>query len=74
MLAQRTIQSVNRAVGVGLHSSERVELTLRPAPPDTGIVFTRTDLSEPVEIALNPYAVRMPWWTPAWPRPWVVAT
>jgi len=57
MLAQRTIQSVNRAVGVGLHSSERVELTLRPAPPDTGIVFTRTDLSEPVEIALNPYAV-----------------
>ncbi len=57
MLAQRTIQSVNRAVGVGLHSSERVELTLRPAPPDTGIVFTRTDLSEPVEIALNPDAV-----------------
>ncbi len=57
MLAQRTIQSVNRAVGVGLHSSERVELTLRPAPPDTGIVFTRTDLSEPVEIPLNPYAV-----------------
>ena len=57
MLAQRTIQSVNRAVGVGLHSSERVELTLRPAPPDTGIVFTRTDLSEPVEIPLNPFAV-----------------
>lgn len=57
MLAQRTIQSVNRAVGVGLHSSERVELCLRPAPPDTGIVFTRTDLSEPVEIPLNPEAV-----------------
>lgn len=57
MLAQRTLQSVNRAVGVGLHSSERVELTLRPAPPDTGIVFTRTDLSEPVEIPLNPFAV-----------------
>lgn len=57
MLAQRTIQSVNRAVGVGLHSSERVELTLRPAPPDTGIVFTRTDLSEPVEIPLSPFAV-----------------
>ncbi|WP_055450157.1 UDP-3-O-acyl-N-acetylglucosamine deacetylase [Thiomonas bhubaneswarensis] len=57
MLAQRTLQSVNRAVGVGLHSSERVELTLRPAPPDTGIVFTRIDLSEPVEIPLNPFAV-----------------
>lgn len=57
MLAQRTIQSVNRAVGVGLHSSERVELTLRPAPPDTGIVFTRTDLSEQVEIPLSPFAV-----------------
>ncbi|MDE2176147.1 MAG: UDP-3-O-acyl-N-acetylglucosamine deacetylase [Betaproteobacteria bacterium] len=57
MLAQRTIQSVNRAVGVGLHSSERVELTLRPAPPDAGIVFTRTDLSEPVEIPLSPFAV-----------------
>ena len=57
MLAQRTIQSVNRAVGVGLHSSERVELTLRPAPPDTGIAFTRTDLSEPVEIPLSPFAV-----------------
>ncbi len=57
MLAQRTIQSVNRAVGVGLHSSERVELALRPAPPDTGIVFTRTDLSEPVQIRLSPEAV-----------------
>jgi UDP-3-O-[3-hydroxymyristoyl] N-acetylglucosamine deacetylase len=44
MLAQRTLKSLTRAVGVGLHSGERVELTLRPAPPDTGIVFRRIDL------------------------------
>jgi UDP-3-O-[3-hydroxymyristoyl] N-acetylglucosamine deacetylase len=36
MLAQRTLRSLTRAVGVGLHSGQRVELTLRPAPPDTG--------------------------------------
>ena len=57
MLSQRTIRSANRAVGVGLHSSERVELTLHPAPPDTGIVFRRTDLPQPVTIALHPQAV-----------------
>ena len=37
MLAQRTLQSMTRAVGVGLHGGQRVELTLRPAAPDTGI-------------------------------------
>ena len=57
MLSQRTIRSANRAVGVGLHSSERVELTLHPAPPDTGIVFRRTDLPQAVSIALHPLAV-----------------
>lgn len=50
MLQQRTLKSITRAVGVGLHSGQRVELTLRPAQPDTGIVFRRVDLPEPVDI------------------------
>lgn len=50
MLRQRTIQSVTRTTGVGLHSGRRVELTLRPAAPDTGIVFHRIDLPQPVDI------------------------
>ncbi len=37
----------------GLHSGQRVELTLRPAPPDSGIVFRRVDLPEPVDIAVS---------------------
>ena len=57
MLAQRTLKSLTRAVGVGLHSGERVELTLRPAPPDTGIVFRRIDLPEPVDIPVGALAV-----------------
>ncbi|MDO9568172.1 MAG: UDP-3-O-acyl-N-acetylglucosamine deacetylase [Hydrogenophaga sp.] len=57
MLAQRTLKSLTKAVGVGLHSGQRVELTLRPAPPDTGIVFRRVDLPEPVEIAVTAQAV-----------------
>lgn len=57
MLAQRTLQSLTQAVGVGLHSGQRVELTLRPAPPDTGIVFRRVDLPNPVDIVLSPEAV-----------------
>ena len=57
MLAQRTLKSLTRAVGVGLHSGERVELTLRPAPPDTGIVFRRIDLPQPVDIPANALAV-----------------
>ncbi len=57
MLAQRTLKSLTRAVGVGLHSGERVELTLRPAPPDTGIVFRRIDLPHPVDIPANALAV-----------------
>ncbi|HMR69944.1 MAG TPA: UDP-3-O-acyl-N-acetylglucosamine deacetylase, partial [Rubrivivax sp.] len=39
MLRQRTLKSITRAVGVGVHSGHKVDLTLRPAPPDTGIVF-----------------------------------
>lgn len=57
MLAQRTLKSLTKAVGVGLHSGQRVELTLRPAGPDTGIVFRRADLSVPVEIPVNAMAV-----------------
>lgn len=57
MLAQRTLKSLTTAVGVGLHSGQRVELTLRPAAPNTGIVFRRVDLPEPVEIPVNASAV-----------------
>ena len=57
MLQQRTLKTLTRAVGVGLHSGQRVELTLRPAAADTGIVFRRTDLPEPVDIPINAEAV-----------------
>jgi UDP-3-O-[3-hydroxymyristoyl] N-acetylglucosamine deacetylase len=57
MLAQRTLKSLTTAVGVGLHSGQRVELTLRPAAPNTGIVFRRVDLPEPVDIPVNAAAV-----------------
>lgn len=50
MPRQRTIKNVTRATGVGLHSGEKVFLTLRPAAPDNGIVFRRVDLSPVVEI------------------------
>lgn len=57
MLAQRTIKTLTQAVGVGLHSGQRVELTLRPAPPGTGIVFRRIDLAEPVDIHVSAQSV-----------------
>ncbi|MDP1567546.1 MAG: UDP-3-O-acyl-N-acetylglucosamine deacetylase [Polaromonas sp.] len=57
MLAQRTLKSLTKAVGVGLHSGQRVELTLRPAAPDTGIVFRRVDLPQPVDILISAEAV-----------------
>ena len=57
MLKQRTLKSLTRAVGVGLHSGQRVEITLRPAAPDTGIVFRRVDLPEVVEIPVSASAV-----------------
>jgi len=53
MLKQRTLKTLTRAVGVGLHSGQKVELTLRPAAPDTGIVFRRIDLPVPVEIPVR---------------------
>ena len=53
MLRQRTVKTLVRTQGVGLQSGQRVELTLRPAPPDTGIVFRRVDLPVPVEIRVS---------------------
>jgi UDP-3-O-[3-hydroxymyristoyl] N-acetylglucosamine deacetylase len=50
MLRQRTLKNVIRATGVGLHSGEKVFLTLRPAPVDAGIVFRRIDLDPVVEV------------------------
>lgn len=50
MIKQRTLKNVIRATGVGLHTGEKVYLTLRPALPDTGIVFRRVDLETPVDI------------------------
>lgn len=57
MLQQRTLKSLTRAVGVGIHSGQKVELTLRPAAPDTGIVFRRVDLNNPVDIPVRPETV-----------------
>ena len=57
MLKQRTIKSLVKTVGIGLHSGRKVTLTLRPAPVDAGIVFTRVDLPEPVEIAASASAI-----------------
>ena len=57
MLKQRTLKSLTHAVGVGLHSGQRVEITLRPAAPDTGIVFRRVDLPQPVDIVMSATAV-----------------
>ena len=57
MLAHRTLTPLTRAVGVGLHSGQRVELTLRPAAPGTGIVFRRVDLPEPVDIPVRAESV-----------------
>ncbi|MGC3872080.1 UDP-3-O-acyl-N-acetylglucosamine deacetylase [Halomonas sp. GXIMD04776] len=50
MIKQRTLKNTMRATGVGLHSGEKVRLTLRPAPVNTGIVFVRTDLDPVVRI------------------------
>ena len=50
MIKQRTLKNIIRATGVGLHSGEKVYLTLKPAPADTGIVFCRTDLDPVVQI------------------------
>jgi len=54
MIRQRTLKNVIRATGVGLHTGEKVYLTLLPAAPETGIVFRRVDLDVPVEIMAHP--------------------
>lgn len=57
MIGQRTVKSQVRATGVGLHTGERVNLTLRPAPPETGIVFRRIDLPTPCNFVVAPERV-----------------
>jgi len=54
MIKQRTIKNTIRATGVGLHTGQKVYLTLNPAEPDTGIVFRRSDLEPSVSIAATP--------------------
>ena len=57
MIKQRTLKNIVRATGVGLHTGEKVYLTLRPAAPNSGIIFRRVDLNPVVEIKADPYAV-----------------
>ncbi|MFA6013705.1 MAG: UDP-3-O-acyl-N-acetylglucosamine deacetylase [Gallionellaceae bacterium] len=57
MVRQRTLKTLVQATGVGLHTGEKVYLTLRPAPADSGIVFRRVDLPRPVDIRVDAYAV-----------------
>ena len=54
MLRQRTIKTAIRATGVGLHTGEKVYMTLRPAAENAGITFRRVDLDEPVDIPADP--------------------
>ena len=54
MIRQRTLKNVIRATGVGLHTGEKVYLTLRPAPPDTGVLFRRVDLDPAVDVPARP--------------------
>ena len=57
MLRQRTIKTVTRAVGVGVHSGHKVELVLHPGAVDSGVVFRRSDLVPPVDIAVSAQVV-----------------
>src|SRR3569832_1317946 len=57
MIKQRTLKTPVKATGVGLHSGVKVEMTLRPAEPNTGIVFRRMDLDPPVDLKADPYLV-----------------
>lgn len=57
MLKQKTLKTLVRTVGIGLHSGSKVELVLRPAAPNTGIVYRRTDLEPPVDIPASAEAV-----------------
>jgi UDP-3-O-[3-hydroxymyristoyl] N-acetylglucosamine deacetylase len=57
MLRQRTLKTAIRATGVGLHTGEKVYMTLRPAPENAGIVFRRVDLDPPLDIPADPELV-----------------
>ncbi len=57
MVKQRTLKNMVCATGVGLHSGQKVVMTLRPAVPDTGIVFRRVDQADAVDIVASPYVV-----------------
>ncbi len=57
MIRQRTLKSLIRATGVGLHTGCKVEITLRPAAPDTGIFFRRLDLDPPIDFPVTPERV-----------------
>jgi UDP-3-O-[3-hydroxymyristoyl] N-acetylglucosamine deacetylase len=57
MLKQRTLKQIARTVGIGMHSGTKVELVLRPAAADTGIVFRRVDVDPPVDIPASADAV-----------------
>jgi UDP-3-O-[3-hydroxymyristoyl] N-acetylglucosamine deacetylase len=57
MIAQRTLNTQIRTTGVGLHTGARVNLNLRPAPPNTGIVFRRIDLTTPCDFVVAPERV-----------------
>jgi UDP-3-O-[3-hydroxymyristoyl] N-acetylglucosamine deacetylase len=57
VIRQRTLKAVVKATGVGLHGGNCVEMTLRPAPPDTGVIFRRVDMDPPVDLPADPYSV-----------------
>ncbi len=57
MLRQRTLKTIVKTTGVGLHSGVKVALVLRPAPVDTGVVFRRVDLTPPVDLKADPWGV-----------------
>ena len=57
MIKQRTLKNTIRATGVGLHTGEKVYLTIQPAEVNSGIIFRRVDLAEPVTIKATPLNV-----------------
>jgi len=57
MLRQRTLKTSIRSTGVGLHTGAKVAMTLRPAQPNTGIMFRRTDLEQPADLRAEAFSV-----------------
>ncbi|HHQ13563.1 MAG TPA: UDP-3-O-[3-hydroxymyristoyl] N-acetylglucosamine deacetylase, partial [Chromatiales bacterium] len=57
MLKQRSLKNVIRATGIGLHSGQKVYMTLRPAAVNTGIVFRRVDLEPPADVKADAFQV-----------------